>query len=134
MRAQVQRVADAWELLETKTLLGRISSYTDPADGNNPTFKSIDIKKKWLDWMKNEHKIQLDRLQAELDKRVEVFKGKPSIITRLKRWEYHMIFHRAIDEPNCGSEADPNKMDERVQLLIKEYGAMDRIDSELKLD
>lgn len=138
MRAQVQRVADAWGLLETTLLTGRTSSIVNPSTQQAGIFASQDIKKRWLDWMKKEHKDRLDKLQKALDDKVDVFRGKPGFTTRLKRWDYNMLLQRANNGKSsvakCGSVSDPNIMKERVQLLLTEYANMKRIDSELKLD
>jgi len=150
MRAQVNRVGDAWEYLEKEILVGR--SYTPPVVSStiaNPTasliaspsvsqvvepFRERGLKKEWLDWMKEQHKTQLDSLMQTLNDKIKVFEGKSSYITKLKRWDYSGVCRRAVNVPECGFEKDQKIMEERVKLLIKEFYSLKPVNSELKLD
>ncbi|KAH8711916.1 hypothetical protein GQ44DRAFT_776460 [Phaeosphaeriaceae sp. PMI808] len=135
MRAQVRRVGEAWELVEKNFLTGRTFTETDPDTGaqKTMTYQYRNLKKEWLDWMKEEHKIQLEGLTRMLKNKLEVFQGDPGVITKLKRWDYGGIFRREVDEPNCGTGKD-HEMKKRVDLLIKEYKKMTPVESVLTLD
>lgn len=149
MRAQVNRVGAAWEYLEKEILVGRsfippvttpvatpvaVSVSTPTATLSAEIFKERGLKKEWLDWIKERHKTQLDILMQTLNEKINIFEGKSSFITKLKRWDYTGSFKRATKDPNCGFEKDQRRMEERVELLIKAFKNLTPIDSELKLD
>lgn len=132
MRAQVNRVGAAWDLLETVVLPG-----TKDIKGN--VFVKRNIKKEWEDWMTQWHKDRLDNLQQAIQEKVQVFWDNPSVqIT--KRWDYGGLFGRKppagpkVFKPKCGSEKDNNKMKYRVDLLKGFQKGLPAIQSELKLD
>jgi hypothetical protein len=128
MRAQVTRVGEAWEYLEKNVLAG-----TTPP-GQAVPFKERGLKKEWLDWMQEEHKLLLDALEQALAEKVSVFRGQSSIITKLKRWDYVGVFRRDVTVPNCGFEKDTKIMQKRVDLLLDAYNRLSPVNSELKLD
>jgi hypothetical protein len=134
MRAQVLRVAEAWDLLESSLLVGKQSDIAHPTDPNREAFQARGLKKEWLNFMQKEYKEQLDKLQGTLDKKVQIFYNNPSVITKLKRWDYSHIFGRAVKVPDCGTEPDSKKMQQRVDLLKDAYKKMDRVNSDLKFD
>ncbi|KAH7346961.1 hypothetical protein BKA66DRAFT_433113 [Pyrenochaeta sp. MPI-SDFR-AT-0127] len=109
------------------------ATYKGPG-GPPEIYKERGLKKEWLDWMKETHKIRLDALTETMNEKLEVFKNNPSVITKLKRWDYSGIFGRAVETANCGFEKDSKKLDKRVDLLIDAYKNMRQVESELKLD
>jgi hypothetical protein len=107
MRAQVNRIGEAWEMLGTMVLVG--TSYTPPSGPVEP-FVHRGLKKEWEDFIIERYGERLKELQIRIDEKVGIFSGKPSYITRLNRWDFGGLFERADDfEQNCGSEKDQNE-------------------------
>ncbi|KAF1830451.1 hypothetical protein BDW02DRAFT_608730 [Decorospora gaudefroyi] len=96
-------------------------------------FQYRGLQKEWLDWMVVTHKNRLDGLNKALADHVDVFKGKSTIIPKLKRWDYTGIFSRVVEPPNCGFEKNASIMQKRVDLLLKEYQKLVAVDSTLRL-
>jgi len=134
MRAQVLRVGEAWDLLESTLLVGKQSTILDPTKQGLETFQPRGLKKEWLNWVQQDYKEQLDKLQTVLNEKVQIFHNKPSVGTKLKRWDYSRVFGREVKVPECGSESDSKKMQERVDLLKDAYKNMAPINSDLKYD
>jgi hypothetical protein len=134
MRAQVRRVGEAWEYLEKVVLVG--TTWTPPSPSKPEPFKERGLKKEWFDWIKEHHKLRLDAMLQALANKVSIFEGTPSVITKLRRWDYGGVFRRADGVPNCGFEKDSKRLQKRVDLLKKAYDDLKArgIDSELKLD
>lgn len=83
--------------------------------------------------MEDWHTGRLDGLQKAIDAKVNIFSGRPGIVTRLKRWDYGGIFGRDDFKPKCGSEKVQTRMDERVELLKKFHQGLKPIKSDLKM-
>lgn len=111
MRAQVNRIGEAWEYLEKNVLAGTVSN-------SGAVYKERGLKTEWLGWMEAGHKARLDGLVQALDKKLSIFEGKPGVVTRVKRWDFAGIFGREVKTPNCGFEKDATKMAKRVELLV----------------
>ncbi|KAI8935007.1 hypothetical protein NX059_008673 [Plenodomus lindquistii] len=126
MRAQVTRIGEAWEYLEKTILAGTTSA-------NNKAFVERGLKKEWIDWMKDRHKVRLEKVMTTLKNKIVIFEGKSSFITKLKRWDYGGVFRRDVEIPNCGTETDPARMQKRIELLLAAYKDLKAVDSDLKL-
>jgi hypothetical protein len=130
MRAQVKRVAAAFDHIETVVLP---SIHTDP---NNP-YPKKNLGQQWLDFMKAKHKERLGNLNTVLDEKVKVFEGNSPFKPNVKRWisipkwDHLGVFRRKVDKPNCGFEKDKSKMEERVKLLLKAKEDLTKVDTDL---
>jgi hypothetical protein len=128
LRAQVNRIGDAWELIEKEYLARKTL-----VSGTKYTERGL--KKEWLDWMKTHHKESLKALNDAMGDKIKVFTpGQSGFITKLKRWDYDAIFRREVDRPNCGSEKSSSNLQKRIDLLKDAYKRQKKIEEELKLD
>lgn len=129
MRAQVRRVAAAWEYLEENVVKDK--EWID-SKGQKHRYKKQNLKDQWIKWIKDIHNKRLTRLNESLDKKIEIFEKKSAT----KRWDYLGVFKRAAkkDEPDCGSEPNDNLMKERVKLLVAAKKGLQKVDPVLDLD
>jgi hypothetical protein len=135
MRAQVNRVADAWEYLETEVL-------PNMKGFNGVPYQYRGLKDEWITFMKSAHKKHLERLNTALDEKISVFQGTSNFKTNVKRWtgiekwDYFGVFPRESGPktPNCGFEKDDKKIEERVTLLKRAKQSLPKAETELKLD
>ncbi|KAF2276886.1 uncharacterized protein EI97DRAFT_458210 [Westerdykella ornata] len=123
MRAQVRRVGEAFDYVEDDIIPTQQSGYT-----------KRNIKKEWIDWMKETHKNRLESLNEALEYAVKIFEKKSTVITKIKRWDFSGLFRREVKDPNCGFEPDDAVMEKRVKLLLEAYKKLPKVDTELKLD
>jgi hypothetical protein len=127
LRAQVNRVGEAWELIEREYLASKI-------DKNGAKYKERGLKKEWLDWMKVRHKSALKRLNDAVDDKIKLFDGQSNFITKVKRLDHGSIFRRKKETVDCGSEKDLSKLQKRIDLLKDAYQNQNKVEEELKLD
>lgn len=128
LRAQINRIGDAWELIE-KEYLAPMTLLT------GETYTERGLKKEWLDWMKTHHKESLKALNDVLEDKIKVFTpGQSGFITKVKRLDYGSIFRRKVKAPNCGSEKSSSDLQKRIDLLKDAYKNQKRIEEDLKLD
>jgi hypothetical protein len=130
MRAQVERIGNAWEYLETKILPG--TTWID-GDGKPHPFQAKGLKQQWLEFMKKKHSTHLKRIKDALKAKVSIFEGNPSVTTKVKRWDFLGLFSKRVATvpPNCGTETDSDRMKTRVELLLTAYDEMPDLEIEL---
>ncbi|EAT79447.2 hypothetical protein SNOG_13120 [Parastagonospora nodorum SN15] len=101
-------------------------------------YKKRDLKTEWLDFMTARHKKYMKKMNDMMDEKIKVFTDPPGSIvfpTKVKRWDYLGVFRRAKDgPPNCGFEPDPQKMQDRVAMMIDAYKNMPKAVEDLKLN
>ena len=131
MRAQVKRVGEAWDHLETNVVAG--TSWTD-STGAKHDFQKQDLKQEWFTFMKNAHEVELERITKELDAKRLIFENKSPYVAKIKRWDFGGLFSkRAVRAPKCGVEKDAAKMSDRVKLLLKAHDDLPAIKTDLDL-
>ncbi|KAH5789298.1 hypothetical protein HBI88_049860 [Parastagonospora nodorum] len=132
LRAQVNRIGEAWDHIERNILAGTKHASTQEL------YKKRDLKTEWLDFMTARHKKYMKKMNDMMDEKIKVFTDPPGSIvfpTKVKRWDYLGVFRRAKDgPPNCGFEPDPQKMQDRVAMMIDAYKNMPKAVEDLKLN
>lgn len=132
MRAQVIRVGEAFEYLETEVLPKKTKGFQQMSAGS--------LKDQWIKYMKELHKKRLEGLNNILEEKIEIFKSKKTR-SLVRRWDYAGAFWKRArkpkkkdDGPNCGFEKDDNNMKKRVELMLDAYKNLGKVDTVLKLD
>jgi hypothetical protein len=128
LRAQIRRVAAAWEHLERNVV--NDVEWTD-SNGNVHKHQYRDVQKEWIDWMTAIHRERLEKLNQALKDKISVFSQRSGV----RRWDYFGVFRRANDGvPNCGFEKDNNVMKKRIGLLLDAKAGLVDVNTELTLD
>jgi hypothetical protein len=100
--------------METELAFRGVKSKTTGED-----FKTKNLKSEWLTYAKELHEEKLDKLYKTMKAKIKIFKGKPGVTIKLKRWDYTGIFSRATPVELCGSEKDDTKMQARIDNMLE---------------
>ncbi|KAF2178922.1 hypothetical protein K469DRAFT_754198 [Zopfia rhizophila CBS 207.26] len=123
--AQYTRIATAFQYLENE-VLPKIEFKNDK--GAKIEFKSMNLKDKWLGWMKANFDSNIKRSEAWLNTwgpRVKATKTS-------KRETALDLFRRASGKVMCGKETDASRLKKRIELVAEAYGKIGKWENPLK--